>query len=148
MYNINFLFYWHVIILVGNTNSCISESNSNDCYNNCISDHWPGEQESTPTASWANGESSIRPTTTSTSYWSQSSGWPSIATWGPNSSGCKFEMNHAHQVKYTKIFFFIDSGTSPSAASTSAVHSGSSATYRMSKVVVGLSLAAAAYMLQ
>lgn len=156
-----FIFINQFCLLVGNTNDCISECRSNECYSRCISYHWPGaepnsesnrweqptstwQKESsstwaTPTSSWTNnGQSSVwqttsvwvpssQPTMGQSSQWSQSNGWPSSATtWAPGYSY---------------------SGTIPS-ASTSASTSGSLSTYQMSKAILGVSLAAAAYILQ
>lgn len=85
---------------VGRTNSCISECQSNnDCYQSCISMHWPGADpnqqfsEMMPSSTWMSNSNSWSATATSSSWssasWSSqypSSSWnsyatPTIASW-------------------------------------------------------------------
>ncbi|KAL9546654.1 hypothetical protein MBANPS3_006555 [Mucor bainieri] len=150
---------------VGNTNQCISECHSNECYSRCIAYHWPGADPNSasnrweqPTSTWQQRESStmwVQPTSSQwnnngqssqqwptssvwvpsgaptmgqSTQWSQSGSWPSASTWAPGYSY---------------------SGMMPS-ASASVPASGAAAmtTSQMSKAVVGIAVAAAAYMLQ
>ncbi|KAI8640535.1 hypothetical protein BD408DRAFT_484082 [Parasitella parasitica] len=142
---------------VGNTQECISECHNNECYNRCISYHWPGVNTNTQSNVWehptstmqagsasatptsgTNGQSSMGPTSSAwapssaptmgqSSQWPQSSGWPSSAT----------------------VSGYSVSGAMPSAsASATTSTSGSSSTFDMSKAILGLTLAAAAYAMQ
>lgn len=151
------------------TNECISECQSNNiCYQRCISNNWPGADASStwvaPTPSWtssswvasstaqwtSSGSSSWYATPTQSSQWGNpSSSWPSNSMWSSGSSwapGCKLYRCY----RCTSFFsnqFYLDTNTimapSPSAMPSS---SGASIT-QISKAVVGLGLALAAYVM-
>lgn len=103
------------MVIVSSTNSCISACQSNtQCYESCISSHWPGvdpnqpsEQSSQwnmPSSTWASSTWAATPTNEMSSQWPQqssqwsptptqssqwgapSSAWPSNSVW-PSSSG-------------------------------------------------------------
>ncbi|CAO3618337.1 unnamed protein product [Mucor hiemalis] len=132
------------------TNECISECQSNNiCYQRCISNNWPGADASStwvaPTPSWtssswvasstaqwtSSGSPSWYATPTQSSQWGNpSSSWPSISMW---SSGSSWAPGYTNTIM----------APSPSAMPSS---SGASIT-QISKAVVGLGLALAAYVM-
>lgn len=159
--NLLLTFIDQLCLLVGNTNDCISECGSNECYSRCISYHWPGADSNSesnrweqPTLTWKMESSSAWATTTSS--WmnnGQSSMWPTTSAWAPSSQPTMGQSSQWSQPNgwpssaTTWAPGYSYSGTIPS-ASASASTSGSMPTYQMSKAIFGMSLAAAAYFLQ
>lgn len=108
--NTKYLIRYYIVL---ETNHCISNCQSNDCYTQCISDHWPGAKSghskttavssvvwvptstapASSSATWMPSPSapvSSTPNSATTSVWSQSSSWaPSSTAWYPSYS-CKY----------------------------------------------------------
>ncbi|CAO3656416.1 unnamed protein product [Mucor fragilis] len=145
---------------VGNTNQCISECHSNECYSRCIEYHWPGADPNSasnrweqPTPTWQRESSTMwaQPTSSQWNNNGQSSQWPTSSVWVPSGAPTMGQSTPWSQSGWPSASTWAPgysySGMVPS-ASASASTSGSMTTFQMSKAAVGVALAAAAYMLQ
>ncbi|KAG2209664.1 hypothetical protein INT46_004229 [Mucor plumbeus] len=146
---------------VGNTNNCISECGSNECYSHCISYYWPGTDPNSESDRWEQPTSTWKmeyPSAwaTPTPSWmnnGQSLAWPTTSAWTPSSQSTMGQPSQWSQSNgwpsssTTWAPGYSYSGTTPS-ASASVSTSGSMSTYQMSKAIFGVSFAAAAYFLQ
>ncbi|KAL7321986.1 hypothetical protein PS15p_212081 [Mucor circinelloides] len=145
---------------VGNTNQCISECHSNECYSRCIAYHWPGADPNSasnrweqPTSTWQRESSTMwaQPTSSQWNNNGQSSQWPTSSVWVPSGAPTMGQSTPWSQSGWPSATTWAPgysySGMVPS-ASASASTSGSMSTFHMSKAVLGATLAAAAYMLR
>lgn len=149
-------------LIVGNTNQCISECHSNECYSRCIAYHWPGADPNSasnrweqPTPTWQRESSTmwVQPTS---SQWNnngqQSSQWPTSSVWVPSGAPTMGQSTPWSQSGWPSASTWAPgysySGMVPSASASASTSGGAMTASQVSKAVVGVALAAAAYILQ